>query len=387
MSSGTPSQSTDFALLGHPASYEHLGDIFVHSRPDFNREKMTKYKATLEKIFEWTPSYAARDPLSINLADGRQIAGRLVFCTFLPETIHTPRKMLATYQKIRDGCRVAKDLGAKIIGLGGFTSIVGGTQGEKEAKELEVAVTSGNSLTAALAIAQLNILLKRLDWELNDRTVAVLGASGDIGRACALELATHARRILLIARNKAKLEELRDEMPASVEVYTSTDVQDATQASVIVAATSAAQPILAEADLQPGTVACDVGYPKNLSYAPNPRPDVLAISGGLAQMPFELDITYYTRLPAANIMYGCFSEAMILAIAGRYESYSIGQGCITQEKMDNILALAHAHGFRPAPLYRGKNLVTDETLSTFLEHSRSPIHHTHSVSYQAKEVR
>src|SRR6266700_3737188 len=277
MSSGTPSQSTDFALLGHPASYEHLGDIFVHSRPDFNREKMTKYKATLEKIFEWTPSYAARDPLSINLADGRQIAGRLVFCTFLPETIHTPRKMLATYQKIRDGCRVAKDLGAKIIGLGGFTSIVGGTQGEKEAQELEVAVTSGNSLTAA-----------------------VLGASGDIGRACALELATQARRILLIARNKAKLEELRDEMPASVEVFTSTDVQDATQASVIVAATSAAQPILAEADLQPGTVACDVGYPKNLSYAPNPRPDVLAISGGLAQMPFELDITYYTRLPAAT---------------------------------------------------------------------------------------
>jgi hypothetical protein len=100
-----------------------------------------------------------------------------------------------------------------------------------------------------------------------------------------------------------------------------------------------------------------------------------------------LDITYYTRLLAANIMYGCFSEAMILAIAGRYESYSIGQGCITQEKMDNILALAHAHGFRPAPLYRGKNLVTDETLSTFLEHSRSSIHHTHSVSYQAKEVR
>ena len=187
-------------------------------------------------------------------------------------------------------------------------------------------------------------------------------------------------------------------MPAGVEVYTSTDVQDAAQASVIVAATSAAQPILAEADLQPGTVACDVGYPKNLSYAPDPRPDVLAISGGLAQMPFELDITYYTRLPAANIMYGCFSEAMILAIAGRYESYSIGQGCITREKMDNILALAHTHGFQPAPLYQGKNLVTDETLSTFLEHSRgrfiaptadlsAKVHHTHSVNYQAKEAR
>ena len=374
MTGDTPGPGTAFALLGHPASYEHLGDIFVHSRPDFNREKMTKYKATLEKIFEWTPSYAAKDPLLLNLPGGRQVCGRLVFCTFLPETIHSPRKMLSAYQKIRAGCRVAKDLGAKVIGLGGFTSIVGGTQGEKEAQELQVAVTSGNSLTAALAIAQLNMLLDRLDWGLNARTVAVLGASGDIGRACALELATRARRIILVARNKARLEELRNEMPPGVEVCIGTDVQDAIEASIIVAATSAAQPILAETDLRPATIVCDVGYPKNLSYAPNPRPDVLAISGGLAQMPFELDITYYTRLPASNIMYGCFSEAMILALAGRYESYSVGQGRITQEKMDNILALAHAHGFRPAPLYRGKNLVTDETLSTFLEHSRDPIY-------------
>src|SRR5712692_11170905 len=121
----------DFALLGHPSNYEHLGDIFVHSRADFSREKLTKYKATLEKIFEWTPSYASKDPLVIHMADGRKLSGRLIFCTFLPETIHSPRKMLATYQKILDGCRLAKNLGAKVVGLGGFTSIVGGTQGEK----------------------------------------------------------------------------------------------------------------------------------------------------------------------------------------------------------------------------------------------------------------
>lgn len=359
----------DFALLGHPSSYEHLGDIFVHSRADFNREKMNRYRKTLEKIFEWTPSYAAKDPLYIILPGGRRLTGRIVFCTFLPETIHSPRKMLSTYQKIRDGCLVAKNLGARVVGLGGFTSIVGGTQGEKEAQELGIAVTSGNSLTAALAIEQLHMLLDRLEWSLRDRTVAVLGASGDIGRACALALAPHARRILLVARGKIKLEELRSELPSRVEAYVTTDVQDATEASVIVTATSAAQPILAEADLRPGTIVCDVGYPKNLSYAHDPRPDVLAISGGLAEMPFELDIQYYTGLPKPSIMYGCFSEAIILTMAGRYESYSIGQGRISQEKMDGILALARAHSFRPAPLYRGHHLITDEDLTTFLQHS------------------
>lgn len=369
MSSATQSSCIDFALLGHPASYEHLGDIFIHSRPDFNREKLTKYKATLEKIFEWTPSYASKDPLLIPLGDERQLSGRLIFCNFLPETILSPRKMLAAYQKIRDGCTVAKNLGAKVVGLGGFTSILGGTQGEKESEELGIVATSGNSLTAALALAQLNNLLSRLDWDLSNRTVAVLGASGDIGRACALALAPRSRRLLLIARNRAKLEELRNEMPTSVEIHIGTEAQLATQANVIIAATSAAQPILAEADLQPGTILCDVGYPKNLSYAPDPRPDVLAISGGLAEMPFPLDITYYTRLPTPTIMYGCFSEAMVLAMAGRYESYSIGQGRITQEKMANILALAQMYGFQPAPLFRGKNPITDEALSAFLQHS------------------
>ncbi len=375
MNSDTQNTSIDFALLGHPSNYEHLGDIFRHSRPDFNHEKLTKYRATLEKIFEWTPSYASQDLLSIPLADGRQVSGRLIFCNFLPEIIHSPRKMLAAYQKMRDGCNVAKDLGAKVVGLGGFTSIIGGTQGEKESEELGIAITSGNSLTAALAIAQLDQLLGRLDWDLSDRTVAVIGASGDIGRACAMALAPRARQVLLVARNRSKLEELRSEMPASAEIHVCTDVQDATHASVIIAATSASQPILSEADLRPGTIVCDVGYPKNLSYSPDPRPEVLAISGGLAEMPFALDITYYTQLPTPTIMYGCFSEAMVLAIAGRYESYSIGQGRITQEKMEHILTLAQAYGFQPAPLYRGKTPVTGETLSTFLQHS-----------YQSKET-
>src|SRR5258708_36310505 len=164
--------------------------------------------------------------------------------------------MLAAYQKIRAGCNVAKDLGAKVVGLGGFTSIVGGTQGERESEELGSAITSGNSLTAALALAQVDMLLSRLNWDLSNRTVAVVGASGDIGRACAMALAPRARQLLLVARNRAKLEEIRCAMPENAEIPGCTETQDATHATVIVAATSASQPILSEADLLPGTVVC-----------------------------------------------------------------------------------------------------------------------------------
>ena len=31
MNTDTQNTTIDFALLGHPASYEHMGDIFIHS--------------------------------------------------------------------------------------------------------------------------------------------------------------------------------------------------------------------------------------------------------------------------------------------------------------------------------------------------------------------
>ena len=369
MSTADPSPLIDFALLGHPDSYNHLGDILLHSRPDYNREKINKYQATLSKFFEWAPSYAAKTLLEIENAAGQKLYGRLIICTFLPEMINGPRKMKIAYNKARAGYSLARELGANMVGLGGFTSIVGGSQGERLVRELGGAATSGNSLTAALAMAQLDALLERLNWDLTRRSVAILGASGDIGRACAMILAPRVGHLILVARNRAKLEEVQAELGEQAHTTIVTDVQQAATADVIIAVTSATQAILSETDLQPGAIVCDIGYPKNLSYSADPRPDVLVISAGLAEMPFALDIQYYTRLPTARQIFGCFAEAMILTMSGQYESYSVGQGRITLQKMDYILNLAREQGFQPAPLYRGNDLITDADIEMFLEKS------------------
>jgi fatty aldehyde-generating acyl-ACP reductase len=234
------------------------------------------------------------------------------------------------------------------------------------ARDFQVSVTSGNSLTAALALAQLEELLDKLRWSMHPRTVAVLGASGDIGRACVRVLGPRCRKILLIARNRRKLEALKEELPRPANAFVSTDPRDALSASLIVAATSSPSPLLSEADLTPGTIVCDLGYPKNLSYSDRLRTDVLVFSAGLAEMPFSLGIGYYTRLPSDRLMYGCYSEAMILALAGRYENFSIGQGHISPEKMKTILGLSAEFGFRPASLYRGKTPISDADLDVFV---------------------
>ena len=55
--------------------------------------------------------------------------------------------------KVRDAIRLSERLGAKVVALGGFTSIVDGHQGLMVAKAAETAaVTNGSTLTTGLTI-------------------------------------------------------------------------------------------------------------------------------------------------------------------------------------------------------------------------------------------
>ena len=343
--------SIDFALLAHPASNEHLNQI-----------ASVAGKSAFTKLFELAPAHAAADDLIIPLPDGSTRRGKMILCSFLPESINSPRGIAAAYQKTRAACQLAKEMGAKIVGLGGFTSIVTGSQGETLANEFGLAITSGNTLTAALALEQLHSLLARLDRQLTNQTVAVVGATGNIGRACALALAPRVRRLRLIARNRSKLEALRDELR-----HPNLEIADTIgEADVILTATSSPQPVLAEAGLRPGTIVCDISYPHSIALSPGPRSDVIIFASGMAETPFDLNIGVYIDLPP-RVLYGCFSETIALAMARRYESYSIGQGGITVDRMKVILELAHSFGFRPALPYRGNTLVSNDVMEMFLQ--------------------
>ena len=83
---------------------------------------------------------------------------------------------------------VARQAGAELIGLGGFTSVVsmGGVALPQE--ELPP-ITSGNSLTVAATLIALKRACRRRGVELNRATAAVVGATGQTGRALAVMLA------------------------------------------------------------------------------------------------------------------------------------------------------------------------------------------------------
>ena len=143
-------------------------------------------------------------------------------------------------------------------------------------------------------------------------------------------------------------------------MYISTDNQKAVQdADLIIAAASATCPILQPEWFKTGAIICDVGYPKNISYAPVTRGDIMVFSGGLAKSPTPIAFPIDLGLPTPEVIYGCFAEGIILDLEKRFENYSFGRGNITAEKVEEIKTLGKKHGFEVADFYWGHQLIDE----------------------------
>lgn len=75
-----------------------------------------------------------------------------------------------------------------------------------------------------------------LRYELRDRVVFITGASGGIGRACAVEFARAGCRIVAAARSTAKLHSLADELGPARVLPVTLDVTDADARATAIAA-------------------------------------------------------------------------------------------------------------------------------------------------------
>lgn len=98
-------------------------------------------------------------------------------------------------QMVADAVDLGRDLGAEIVGLGALTSVV--TRGGHNVLGRNVAITSGNSLTTLMAIEALMLGARKMHIPESEARVAVVGATGSIGRACALLLAQEVKDMVL----------------------------------------------------------------------------------------------------------------------------------------------------------------------------------------------
>jgi fatty aldehyde-generating acyl-ACP reductase len=119
-----------------------------------------------------------------SVSTGRETKGWLIACPFTPPTMMS-LPVETVYKKIVACGQMAQELGAKILGLGAYTSVVGDA-GETIAQRLEIPVTTGDSYTVTMAVDAIREAARIMDIAMQDATVAVVGATGTIGRTCAL---------------------------------------------------------------------------------------------------------------------------------------------------------------------------------------------------------
>ncbi|MGE5374083.1 MAG: shikimate dehydrogenase, partial [Bacteroidota bacterium] len=166
-------------------------------------------------------------------SSGKQVKGWFIACPY------TPRRMLElpeqkVYRKIIQTGHLAEKLGADILGLGAFTSVVGDA-GVTIAKALDVPVTTGDSFTVSLAVDAIREAARLMEIPLPTTTAAVVGASGAIGQVCAELLADDVERLILIGRREQPLQELQDRLLAhsKAELVVSTDMEALSRARLI----------------------------------------------------------------------------------------------------------------------------------------------------------
>ncbi|MBU3959029.1 MAG: SRPBCC family protein [Candidatus Omnitrophica bacterium] len=356
---GLVDKISGFGIIGHPYNFKHLDRCFKMLNPKFVMPSLE----FISHLFNISPSFKLYDIKDFKSKAGNTTNGCFIIATFIPDMVE--KDIWTVFSKVVKACKIAEKQGIGIVTLGGFTSIVAERVGHEIAQEVDIAVTTGNTFTAAMTIDGVLKAAGLLNLDIASLKVTIVGGTGDIGSACARALVDNVKQLTITGRTKSNLSRLKAELKKrkKAKVFATTDNKKAvSDADIIIAAASVSSSILDIGWFKPGSIICDIGYPKNISYAPVSREDILVFSGGLSKSPTPLFLPLDLGLPSSNIIYGCFAEGIILALEKRYESYSFGRGNITSEKIEEIRQLGKKHGFEISDFYWGDRLIDNSII-------------------------
>ena len=338
--------STDFALIGHVDNWDRASALLNSLRAGVPIQH-----DEIAALLPWIPPRPLFHIMAHSIRGGA-VRGVYIDCFISPDQLDasfTRRNV----QRVRAAAAAASREGAGIVTLGGFSSIVLEGDMGTLAGCGTTAFTTGNTLTAAYVVAGVEAAVRECGKILESQRVLVIGSTGDIGSACVAYLSERVRELLLVARNASRLRrQLQSLTGASARASTVLD-ELLPLADVIVAVASTPGKGLDLSNARQDAIICDAGYPSNVLRFP-PQCD-LAFRGGMGEVLAGYDIDppsadVWRGSAAHAIVQGCLLEAVVLALEGRFESFSAGRGFITPERMDELHAIAVSHGFVVAPL-------------------------------------
>jgi acetylornithine/succinyldiaminopimelate/putrescine aminotransferase/predicted amino acid dehydrogenase len=309
----------------------------------------------LRRMEAWSDHFPFRR-FATRSRTGQEVEALIVAWAILPGRWMAARRDPSLYARlvadIRDAFGEVIEEGCRWVGFGGFTSIL--TDACKDVRNSGIRVTSGNSLTVGMAARGLERAAVESGIALREETVAIVGATGNIGRMHAHLAAPSAGRLLLLGRpgSEARLREVRGEIreryPMLAEVELTTDLARLRECRGIVTASNSPQPIVGAQHIADGPVAfLDVSVPQDafpdLAAA---RPELCYIRGGVVRLP-DGEAVSRLQLPGWHLPdghgYACLCETLLLGLEDLDSDYSCGP--LEPDRVRRILALADRHGF------------------------------------------
>lgn len=237
---------------------------------------------------------------------------------------------------------------ARVVGLGALTSPVTGG-GLTIIGELPrgVTLTNGNALTAAVvrrnvaAVAHASV-----GSAARDVVVAVVGCTGSVGAAVSRLLASDGYRLILIGRQRTRVERDFGDLPSAVS---SDNLFDIRHADIVVLLTSDRTALLSPAMPRAGSVVIDCSQPANIprtAYFEFARRSIAVYEGGLVRIA-DYSSTDDFGLMHPTDTFACLAEAYVVAREG-IRDHQVGRR--SPEDALRLERLATRYGIEPRPL-------------------------------------
>ncbi|MDB9493899.1 long-chain acyl-[acyl-carrier-protein] reductase [Spirulina major CS-329] len=335
-----------FGLIGHLTNLEH-----AHAKA----HELGYLEESEQGLDLWcaAPPQVV-DHITVTSATGQKIEGKYVESFFLPEML-SQRRIKTAIRKILNAMACAQKEHLDITALGGFSSIIFenfNLSANKQVRNVELdfsRFTTGNTHTAYIICRQVEQYAAKLGIKLSEATVAVCGATGDIGSAVCrwLDRKTDVQDLLLIARNQERLNNLQTELGRGKIL----GLEEALPlADIVVWVASMPQGVdISAIPLKNPCLLIDGGYPKNLDTK-LAQEGVCVLKGGIVEHSLDIDwkIMEIVEMDVpGRQFFACFAEAMLLEFEQWHTNFSWGRNQITVEKMEQIGAASVKHGFQP----------------------------------------
>jgi predicted amino acid dehydrogenase len=367
-----PKRKSRFAFVIHPLSQEYFRT--VEPLGTIARFAPRPAMDAMEKALAYLPPFTYSHVTGITSPTGAEAEGWLITVGGTPKELLAHRPEF-TYGRLLAAAETARKLGAQVMGLGAFTKVVGDA-GVTVARRAPLPVTTGNSYSASGALWAARDALTRLGLievdehgRISGRSM-VVGATGSIGSVCARLLALASDELWLVSPESAKLLALKHDIErqhprATIHIAATPDHHLRDMDLIVTATSGAGKRVLDIMQVKPGCVITDVARPLDLSAEDVARrPDVLVVESGEVKLPGDVHMRGIGLPP--GVAYACLAETVVLALEGRYESFTVGRD-IEWEKVKEIYQLGLKHGMQLATISGVNGVYTDEDIATIRE--------------------